>query len=172
MRHRCSFPVVGRRQRMRARAAGAAANLLGLRGTSATVLNDDGSTVRLTAGALVPGMRVLTAAGERFAVDGRVVEGSGEVDQSLITGETMPRCVAQGALVYAGTVNLSGPLVTEATATDQNTLLADISLLMAVAEQVRRHVRLADRAARIYAPGFMSWALPRSSDGRPCLSRR
>jgi Cu2+-exporting ATPase len=164
------FLLVGRflDQRMRVRAAGAAANLLGLRGTTATVVHADGTTTRLAAGALVPGDRVLTAAGERFAVDGRVVEGRGEVDQSLITGETMPRTVDAGALIYAGTVNLSGPLVTEATATDQNTLLAEISRLMAVAEQARgRYVRLADRAAGYYAPAvhilgastFIGWLL-------------
>lgn len=149
------FLLVGRflDQRMRVRAAGAAANLLGLRGTTATVIHGDGTTSRLAARALMPGMRILTAAGERFAVDGRVIEGRGDVDQSLVTGETMPRTVSAGALIYAGTVNLSGPLVTEATATDQNTLLAEISRLMAVAEQARgRYVRLADRAARLYAP--------------------
>jgi P-type Cu2+ transporter len=164
------FLLLGRflDQRMRVRAAGAAANLLGLRGATATVLQADGSTSRVTARALAPGMRVLTAAGERFAVDGRVIEGRGQVDQSLITGETMPRAVDIDALIYAGTVNLSGPLVTEATATDQNTLLAEISRLMAAAEQSRgRYVRLADRAAGLYAPAvhilgaatFIGWML-------------
>jgi Cu2+-exporting ATPase len=113
-------------------------------------------------------MRVLTAAGERFAADGRIVEGTGEVDESLITGETLPRAVARDAQVYAGTVNLSGPILTEATATDQNTLLTEIAGLMAAAEQARgRHVRLADRAAQLYAPAvhilglatFLGWLL-------------
>jgi Cu2+-exporting ATPase len=149
------FLLVGRYldQRMRTRAAGAAANLLGLRGTAATVIGPDGTTTRLSARLLGPGMRVLTGAGERFAADGQVVEGHGEVDESLITGETAPRTVAPGALIYAGTVNLSGSLVSEATATDQNTLLAEIGRLMLAAEQARgRYVRLADRAARFYAP--------------------
>jgi Cu2+-exporting ATPase len=149
------FLLVGRYldQSMRARAAGAATNLVGLRGTAATMIEADGSTRRLPARALVPGMRVLTAAGERFAVDGRVVEGRGEVDESLITGETAPRTVEPGARVFAGTVNLTAPLVSEATATDENTLLAEIGRLMATAEQARgRHVMLADRAARFYAP--------------------
>jgi Cu2+-exporting ATPase len=164
------FLLVGRTldQRMRTRAAGAAANLLGLRGTAAAVIQDDGTTLRLPARALIPGMRVLTAAGERFAVDGRVVEGRGEVDESLITGETAPRAVSPGALVYAGTVSLTAPLVTEASATDQNTLLAEIGRLMAAAEQARgRYVRLADRAAGFYAPAvhilslatFVGWLL-------------
>ena len=149
------FLLVGRflDQRMRVRAAGAAANLLGLRATTATVIAEGGTTERLQSRLLTPGMRILTAAGERFAVDGRVLEGRSEVDESLITGETAPRCVAAGAQIYAGTTNLSGSLVTEATATDQSTLLAEIARLMAAAEQARGHyVRLADRAARLYAP--------------------
>ena len=164
------FLLVGRYldQRMRARAAGAAANLMGLRGTAATIIRSDGTTERLGARLLEPGMRILTAAGERFAVDGRVLDGRGEVDESLITGETAPRTVAPGAQIYAGTVNLSGSLVTEATATDQNTLLAEIARLMSAAEQARgRYVRLADRAARFYAPAvhilglvtFLGWLL-------------
>ena len=149
------FLLVGRflDQRMRTRAAGAAANLMGLRGSDGHVIRSDGTTERLGARLLEPGMRILTVAGERFAVDGRVLDGRGEVDESLITGETAPRTVAPGAQIYAGTVNLSGSLVTEATATDQNTLLAEIARLMSAAEQARgRYVRLADRAARFYAP--------------------
>ena len=165
------FLLVGRYPRpahARARARGAAANLLGLRGATATVICADGTTERLGARLLEPGMRVLTVAGERFAVDGRVLDGRGEVDESLITGETVPRAVAPGAQIYAGTVNLSGSLVTEATATDQNTLLAEIARLMSAAEQARgRYVRLADRAARFYAPAvhilglvtFLGWLL-------------
>jgi Cu2+-exporting ATPase len=111
-------------------------------------------------------MRIVTAAGERFAVDGRVIEGAGEVDDSLISGETTPRAVKPGDGVYAGTTNLAGALVTEATATDENTLLAEIGRLMAAAEQARgRYVRLADRAAQFYAPAvhilgaatFLGW---------------
>jgi Cu2+-exporting ATPase len=164
------FLLVGRflDQRMRTRAAGAAANLLGLRGTTATVICSDGTTERLGARLLEPGMRILTVAGERFAVDGRVLDGHGEVDESLISGETAPRRVERGAQIYAGTVNMSGSLVTEATATDQNTLLAEIARLMSVAEQARgRYVRLADRAAQLYAPAvhvlglvtFLGWLL-------------
>jgi P-type Cu2+ transporter len=164
------FLLVGRYldQRMRARAAGAAANLMGLRGATATVICSDGTTERLGARLLEPGMRILTVSGERFAVDGRVLDGRGEVDEGLITGETAPRVVGPGAQIYAGTVNMSGSLVTEATATDQNTLLAEIARLMSVAEQARgRYVRLADRAARFYAPAvhilglvtFLGWFL-------------
>src|SRR5262249_46976587 len=152
----------------RARTAGAAANLMGLRGTTATVICSDGTTERLSSHLLEPGMRILTAAGERFAVDGCVLDGKSMVDESLITGETAPRSVAPGALIYAGTTNLTGSLISQATATDQSTLLAEIARLMSAAEQARGHyVRLADRAARVYAPAvhilglvtFVGWLL-------------
>jgi P-type Cu2+ transporter len=149
------FLLLGRflDQRMRTRAAGAAANLIGLTGFGATIVKEGGQTERISARALVSGMHVLTAAGERFAADGKLLEGRGDIDQSLITGESAPRRVEPGAFVYAGTVNLSGPMLVEATATGDNSLLAEIARLMAVAEQARgRYVRLADRAARLYAP--------------------
>ncbi|MCB1509572.1 MAG: heavy metal translocating P-type ATPase [Hyphomicrobiaceae bacterium] len=149
------FLLIGRflDQRMRARAAGAAANLVALQSVTATVVAADGSFERLPARLLKPGARVLVAAGERVAVDGRVVAGDGAIDEALITGESLPRTIAIGARVYAGSVNLGGSLTIEATATDQNTLLSEIGRLMEAAEQSRgAYVRLADRAAAIYAP--------------------
>ncbi len=164
------FLLIGRYldQAVRVKAASAAANLLGLRGSAATVLGADETTARVASHTIAPGMQVLTASGERFAVDGRIVKGTADVDESLITGETTPRVVQVGDRVYAGTVNLSGPIVSIATATEQNTLLAEISRLMLAAEQARgRYVRLADRAARMYAPAvhalglttFIGWML-------------
>jgi len=149
------FLLIGRflDSRMRSRAVGAAANLAGLRAQSATVLDPDGSTHRIAARLVEVGQRILVAPGEHIAVDGRVRKGVSEVEESLITGETMPRGVAAGAEVHAGTSNISGPLVVEATATDERTLLAEITRLIEAAEQGRgRYVRLADRAARLYAP--------------------
>jgi Cu2+-exporting ATPase len=162
------FLLIGRflDQRMRTRAAGAAANLVGLRGSSAAVIQKDGTTIRLGLRLLAPGMRVVTAAGERFAVDGILLEGCGEVDESLITGETTPRPVKPGGRIHAGTLNLSGSMLIKATATADNCLLAEIARLMQTAEQMRgRYVRLADRAARFYAPAvhvlglatFLGW---------------
>ena len=164
------FLLIGRYldQRMRTRAAGAAANLLGLKATSAILLAADGSSQRVSARSLKPGDRVLIAAGERVPVDGHIEDGTSEVEESLITGESVPRAVTAGAQIYAGTVNGGGALIVKATATDQNTLLAEIARLIDVAEQGRgRYVRLADRAARIYAPAvhvlavvtFLGWMI-------------
>ncbi len=164
------FLLVGRAldQRMRTRAAGAAANLMGLRASVATVVGPDGQHTRLSAAQLRPDMHVLTAAGERFAVDGRIVAGASEIDDSLITGETRPRAIAPGDIVYAGTINLGQPVTAVALATEESTLVAEIARLMTAAEQGRAHyVRLADRAARLYAPAvhalgastFFGWIL-------------
>ena len=162
------FLLVGRAldQRMRVRAASAAANLAGMRALPALVVLPDGTTRRVSARSLAPGMRLLTAAGERFAADARIVGRETEVDESLVTGETRPRTVVAGDLVLAGTVNLGQPVASEAVATDERTVVAEIARLMAAAEQGRAvYVRLADRAARLYAPAvhalgaatFLGW---------------
>ena len=164
------FLLIGRflDRHMRTRAAGAAANLLGLRSSMATVLTADGTVERMPSQALQPGMRVLVASGERIAADGRIVHGEGAIDESLITGEAEPVAARPGRDVYAGTLNLGAPLTIEATATDEKTLIAEISRLMDAAEQGRgRYVRMADRAARHYAPAvhllglstFIGWML-------------
>jgi Cu2+-exporting ATPase len=156
------FLLIGRAldMRMRVRSAGAAANLLGLRAQSALVVAEDGTTTRMLARALEPGMRVVTAAGERFAADGRIVSGATEIDESLITGETRPRNAIAGEQVFAGTLNLGQPITIETTAADERTLIAEIARLMQAAEQGRAsYVRLADRAARLYAPAVHALGL-------------
>jgi Cu2+-exporting ATPase len=164
------FLLIGRYldELVRVRARGAAENLLGLKALSATVIGADGLPRRLAARALEPGMRVQVAAGERIPVDGRVIVGETEIDASLITGETIPAPAKPGSVVHAGTLNLGQPIMVQATATDDNTLVAEIARLMLAAEQGRGHyVRLADRAARLYAPAvhvlgattFIGWMI-------------
>lgn len=146
------FLLVGRvlDHGLRARAQDVARNLLLLRAPSAQVIEDAG-TRTLPIGRVVPGMRVAVAAEARFPVDGRVTEGAGAVDDSVITGESAPRPVAEGDRVHAGTLNLSTPLVVEVTAADDASLLAGIVEMMAAAEQAKaRYVRLADRLAGYY----------------------
>ena len=149
------FLLIGRYldQSLRSRAKGAAQNLLGMKSGWATVLNEDGTSERLPARALMPGMRVLVATGERIAVDGRIVTGTTDVDEQLITGETVPRTASTGDTVYAGTIALTSPIEVEATAADNDTLLSEIARLMETAEQNKgSYVRLADKAAALYAP--------------------
>ncbi|WP_295556808.1 heavy metal translocating P-type ATPase [uncultured Hyphomicrobium sp.] len=164
------FLLIGRLldEQVRIKARGAVENLIGLKSLTATVVDGDGRVERMPARALVPGMKIQVAAGERIPVDGRVVSGTTDIDESLITGETMPRWAAAGADVHAGTLNMTRAIKIEATATDDNTLLAEIARLMQAAEQGRgQYVRLADRAARVYAPAvhvlgaatFIGWMI-------------
>lgn len=149
------FLLVGRFLdfRARAKARSVASRLLGLRSGQAIVVSEDGQHIMCTADRLVPGMKVHVASGERLPADGEVIEGVSELDAALITGESLPQPVQPGAQVHAGTVNLGSPLLVRVTAVGEDTLLAEIVRLMEAAEQGRaRYVRLADRAARIYAP--------------------
>ncbi|MGB7916757.1 MAG: heavy metal translocating P-type ATPase [Rhodomicrobium sp.] len=164
------FLLIGRYldQRVRIRARGAAENLLGLKAQWAHVIASDGSVERLPSRLVEPGMRIAVAAGERFPADGVIVGGSTAIDESLITGETAPRDLGANDVVYAGSVNLGGPVEMEARAAEADTLLSQIARLMETAEQARgRYVRLADRAARFYAPmvhtlaaaSFIGWMI-------------
>ena len=144
----------------RARARSTAEKLSVLGAGAAAVIGDDGTLRTLPAASVRPGMMVAVAAGERIPVDGDVIDGTSSLDTSLVTGETLPHDVAPGATVYAGTLNLDAPLRLRATAADDRTLLAEIIRLMEAAAQGRaRYVRLADRAARIYAPAVHVLAL-------------
>ena len=57
-----------------------------------------------------PGMTLRVAAGERFPVDGQIVDGNSDVDRSLVTGESEPVALSKGLHVEAGTLNLTGPV--------------------------------------------------------------
>ena len=137
----------------RGKARAAAERLLALRGGTAAVLDPDGGRRVVPVDELRPGMRVLAAAGARIPVDGRVMDGTSDLDTSLITGETVPRTANPGTQVFSGTMNLTAPLTVEVTAVGEDTLLAEIVRLMEAAEQRRtRYVALADRVARLYTP--------------------
>ncbi len=157
-----AFLLAGRYldQSMRRKTRAVAGNLAALRSETATkfVGADEISVVPIAA--VLPGDIVLLRPGERSAVDGAVTEGQSKIDQSLITGETLPVKAGPGTAVYAGTLNLSGALRVRVAAASEGTLLAEISRLLENAVQARsRYVQLADRASRLYAPVVHAAAL-------------
>jgi Cu2+-exporting ATPase len=102
-------------------------------------------------------MRV--AAGERLAADGQIVSGASRFDQSLLTGETAPVALHHGETALAGTLNLDAPVDVRVSHAGHDTTLAEIARLMEASTQNRsRYVRIADRAARLYAPAVHSLA--------------
>jgi Cu2+-exporting ATPase len=153
---------------MRTRTRAGIGALLGRMGKSASVIGPDGSTQRIAAGDLEPGMLVLVAAGEALAADGEVEQGSSAVDNAMLTGESAPESIFIGSKVHAGTINLTAPFQMRLTRTADDTALAEIARLMDEAGQSRSHyVRIADRASRLYAPvvhslaalAFIGWML-------------
>ncbi|HZX85029.1 MAG TPA: heavy metal translocating P-type ATPase, partial [Reyranella sp.] len=138
---------------MRERARTAVEGLARLAPRGASVRQPDGSQRYLPVEDIRPGMAVLLAAGDRVPVDGRIVEGRSEIDGSLVSGESVPRPVTAGDCLQAGTLNLSGPLTLEVSAAAQDSFLAEMTRLMEMAEAGRTvYRRIADRAARLYAP--------------------
>lgn len=145
---------------MRGRTRAGIDSLLGRMGKSATVLADDGSTSRVSAEDIRPGMVMLVAAGEALAADGEVIDGSSAIDNSMLTGESRLEPVGLGAEVHAGTINVMAPIRVRATAVASDTRIAEIARLMDEAGQSRsRYVRIADRASRTYAPAVHTLAL-------------
>ncbi|ASR50521.1 heavy metal translocating P-type ATPase [Blastomonas fulva] len=145
---------------MRDRARGGVTALLRNMGTGAMVFDSDGSTRWVDATELNPGMVMLVAAGERLAADGVIVAGASRIDLSLLTGESAPQEAGTDDVVHAGTLNLETPIRVRVTAAGTDTAIADIARLMGEASQGKsRYVRIADRAARLYAPAVHTLAL-------------
>ncbi len=157
-----TFLLVGRYldQSMRRRTRAVAGNLAALKAETATKFVGADEISQVPVAAIEPGDIVLLRPGERCAVDGTVIEGRSEIDQSLITGETLYVTAEHGTAVYAGSLNVSGTLRVRVSAASEGTLLSEITRLLDSALQARsRYVRLADRASRLYAPAVHATAL-------------
>jgi P-type Cu2+ transporter len=157
-----TFLLAGRYldQSMRRRTRAFAGNLAALKAETATKFVGPDEVREMPIAAVQAGDIVLLRPGERSGVDGSVIEGQSKIDQSLITGETLPVKAGPGTAVYAGTLNLSGALRVRVAAAAEGTLLAEIARLLDNAVQARsRYVQLADRASRLYAPVVHAAAL-------------
>jgi len=138
---------------LRRRARAAARDLAAMQTGTGTRLTADGQTEPVAARDIVPGDRLLLAVGDRVPVDCDVEAGSGEIDVSLVTGESLPVLAAPGAAMKSGSLVIGRPLTVRATARVQDSLVAEMARLLEAGQQTRgRYVRLADRAAALYVP--------------------
>src|SRR5579871_635447 len=138
---------------MRRKTRAVAGNLAALKAETAHRIAASGEIVAVPSAALVAGDRLLIRPGERVPADGVVLTGASEIDEGLVTGETERRAVAPGAMLYAGSTNFSGALTLRVTAAGAGTLIDEVERLLDKAVAARsRYRRLADRAARLYAP--------------------
>ncbi len=112
-----------------------------------------GREVRVPIGELHVGDHFVVRPGERIAADGEVTEGSSAVDESMLTGESVPVEVETGSAVTGATVNIDGRLVVRAARVGDDTKLAQIARLVTAAQSGKAPVqRLADRASAVFVP--------------------
>jgi P-type Cu+ transporter len=157
-----AFVLAGRyfEARAKRRAGSAIRSLLELGAKEANVVAADGSERRVPVAELQEGDLFVVRPGEKIATDGVVVEGRSAVDQSLLTGESVPVEVGEGDGVSGATINAGGRLLVRATRVGEETALAQIARLVAAAQSGKAPVqRLADRVSAIFVPIVIALAV-------------
>ena len=144
--------------RAKGRAADAIKRLMRLRPDTARVRRDN-LEVDLPVDEVTPGDILVVRPGERLPVDGVVVEGSSALDESMLTGESMPVDKAEGSPVYGATLNTTGAFMYRATDVGQDAVLAQIVRLVEEAQGSKAPVqRLADKVSAYFVPTVIAIA--------------
>jgi Cu+-exporting ATPase len=146
--------------RAREQTSGAIRALLDLAPKSARRLTASGEDEDVSIDAIAVGDRLRVRPGEKVPVDGTLIEGHSSLDESLVTGESMPVSKEAGANVIAGTLNQTGSFVMRAEKVGRDTMLAQIVQMVAAAQRSRAPIqRLADRVAGWFVPAVIAVAL-------------
>ncbi|MBN9051669.1 MAG: cadmium-translocating P-type ATPase [Rhizobiales bacterium] len=154
--------LVGQILELRARDAtsGALKALLDLAPKTARKLGDDDTETDVALDAVAMGDRLRVRPGEKVPVDGELIDGRSAIDESMVTGESMPVTKERGATVIAGTLNTSGTFVMRADKIGRDTLLSQIVALVAQAQRSRAPIqRLADKVSGWFVPLVIGVAL-------------
>jgi len=153
--------------RAREQTSGAIKSLLDLAPTTARRLRPDGTDEEIGLEEVQIGDKLRVRPGEKVPVDGQVLDGRSSLDESLVTGESMPVTKTTGDTVIGGTINTTGALLIRADRIGRDTLLSRIVALVAEAQRSRAPIqRMADRVAGIFVPvviaiaalAFATWA--------------
>ncbi|MDU0310712.1 copper-transporting P-type ATPase [Rhizobium sp. 10PS4] len=154
--------------RAREQTGGAIRALLDLAPKSARRIKDDGSDEDVGLDAVAVGDRLRVRPGEKVPVDGELLEGRSSVDESMITGESMPVTKDAGAKLIGGTMNQSGGFVMRAGKVGRDTMLSQIVRMVAEAQRSRAPIqRLADQVSGWFVPAviliavaaFVAWGV-------------
>jgi Cu+-exporting ATPase len=145
--------------RTKGKTGGAIKKLIGLTPKTATKIVD-GSEVLVPINSVKTGDIILIRPGERFPVDGLVIEGTSAVDESMLSGEPLPVDKCPGEPITGGTVNGEGLLRFEATRVGKDTALAQIIRMVQEAQGSRAPIQaLADRVAAVFVPAVIAIAI-------------
>ena len=153
--------VLGRLLEARARGQTSEAirKLMGLQARTARVWRD-GNTVDIPVGDVAIGDLVLVRPGEKVPVDGDITEGGSTLDESMLTGESLPLDKAVGDPVFGATLNRTGSFTMRAERVGRDTVLAQIVRLVEEAQGSKAPIqRLADQVARIFVPAVIAIAV-------------
>lgn len=124
------------------------------------ILEENGSTREVDAASLEIGQRVLVRPGDRIPADGEVAEGTSGVDESPVTGESMPKTKGPGDPVFAGSINAEAVLRITVTKTAEDNTISRIIALVEEAETARAPTeRFIDRFSRVYMPAIVVLAI-------------
>jgi Cu+-exporting ATPase len=146
--------------RAREQTSGAIRALLDLAPKAARRVREDGSDEEIALEHVVAGDRLRVRPGEKVPVDGVLVEGRSSLDESMVTGESMPATKETGAKVIGGTLNQSGSFVMRAEKVGRDTMLAQIVQMVAQAQRSRAPIqRLADQVAGWFVPSVIAIAV-------------
>ena len=145
--------------RAKGRTSAAIKKLIGLAPKTATLLSGD-KEKSIPIDEVAPGDVLLVKPGERIPVDAIVTEGRSAVDESMLTGESLPIDKATGADVFGGTINQQGRLVIEAQRVGRDTVLAQIIRLVEQAQGSKAPIQaIADRVASVFVPAVIVLAI-------------
>lgn len=146
--------------RAREQTSGAIRALLDLTPDTAHRLKSDGTEEEVTLDQVTVGDRFRVRPGEKVPVDGDVEEGRSTLDESLVTGESMPATKKVGDSVIGGTINQTGSLIVRADKVGRDTMLARIVQMVAEAQRSRAPIqRVADRVAAWFVPAVIAIAI-------------
>ena len=147
--------------RAREQTSGAIRALLDLAPKTARRIKPDGTEEDVSLDQVVVGDRLRVRPGEQVPVDGAILEGRSAVDESMVTGESMPVTKSVGDKVIGGTINQSGGFVMRADKVGRDTMLAQIVQMVAQAQRSRAPIqRLADQVSGWFVPAVIVVAAP------------
>lgn len=146
--------------RAKSKTGGAIEKLIDLAPKTACVVDEDGSESTVAAEAILPGQVIRVRPGESVPVDGVVLEGASSIDESALTGESIPVEKNPGDTVSAATINRTGTFTFRATRVGADTSLAKIIQLVEDANATKAPIaRLADKVAGVFVPVVLAIAV-------------